>query len=228
MNMKLKSRRNFLKRTGLITIGSMVFPIISKGISGTKITLLGDSIRMNYQPYVSLYMMDSNEIWGPDENCMYSTHLLANADKWIKNQKADIIHLNAGLHDIKTIPYNSQKNLVPISSYIDNIERIIKYIHNYWPECRIIWANITPIDNEKSAASQAERQDFNRYNEDVIHYNEAAEKLLNRLGIPVNDLFSFVMEGDKNKIMKEDGVHFTDFGNQLLGEKVADAIALFL
>lgn len=228
MNCKHQSRRKFLQHTGMITVGAMAIPYISNGNTGKKITLLGDSIRMGYQPYVGLYMMDKNELWGPDENCMHSTHILANAPSWIQNRKADIIHLNSGLHDIKTIPYDSRQNLISVSNYIDNIERIIKYTHLYWPECRIIWANTTPVDNEKAGAAHADSQDFKRYNEDVMQYNEAAEKLLNRLGIPVNDLYSFVMEGDKNKIMKDDGVHFNDFGYQLLGERIADTIALFL
>jgi lysophospholipase L1-like esterase len=92
----------------------------------------------------------------------------------------------------------------------------------------VIWATTTPVDEEKANAAHKEANDFSRYNEDVIRYNELSVDLVNRLGVPVNDLYKFVVEGEKDKIMQEDGVHFTNFGCQLLAEKVADAIHVFI
>lgn len=222
------SRRTFLKCSGVIALGIFSSPVISLGSQGKKITLLGDSIRKAYQPYVGLYLPEGHDVWGPEGNTQHTVNLLANAPRWIKNKPADIIHLNSGLHDIKNIPYNSRRKLVSEDLYVENIERIIKYIHYCWPECRVIWATTTPVNEEKANAAHKEANDFTRYNEDVIRYNELSINLVNRLGVPVNDLYKFVMAGEKDQIMQEDGVHFTDFGCQLLAEKVADAIHLFI
>jgi len=222
------SRRTFLKYSGTIALGFMGSASLSMRWKGKNITLLGDSIRKGYQPYVGLYLPEGNNVWGPEGNTQHTVNLMANAPGWIKNKPADIIHLNSGLHDIKNIPYNSRRKLVSEELYIENIERIIKYIHYCWPECMVIWATTTPVNEEKANATHKEANDFSRYNEDVIRYNELSVDLVNRLGLPVNDLYKFVMEGEKDQIMKEDGVHFTDFGCQLLAEQVADAIHVFI
>ena len=228
MNSLKNSRRAFLKYSGSMALGLFSSPAIGMVWKGKNITLLGDSIRLDYQPYVELYLPEGNNIWGPEGNTQHTVNLLANAPRWIKNKPADIIHLNSGLHDIKNIPYDSRRKLVSETLYVENIERIIKYIHYCWPECMVIWATTTPVDEEKANASHQKAGDFTRYNEDVIRYNELSIELVNRLGVPVNDLYTFVMKGDKDKIMKEDGVHFNDFGCQLLAEQVADTLQVFI
>jgi lysophospholipase L1-like esterase len=222
------SRRKFIRNTGFLVTGLLSSSAVSIKLKNKKITLLGDSIRKGYQPYVGLYLSNGTEIWGPEENTQHTVHLIANAPRWIKNRQADIIHLNSGLHDIKNIPFSSRRPVVSEELYAENIERMIKYIHYCWPECVVIWATTTPVNDEKALAAHEEAKDFSRYNEDVIKYNAISKKVVQRLGIPVNDLYSFVMKADKDMIMKKDGVHFTDFGNDLLGEQVADSIQLFI
>ena len=222
------SRRAFLKYSGSMALGLFSSSAFCMKWKGKNITLLGDSIRLGYQPYVGLYLPEGNNVWGPEGNTQHTVNLLANAPTWIKNKPADIIHLNSGLHDIKNIPYDSRRKLVSETLYVENIERIIKYIHYCWPECMVIWATTTPVDEEKANAAHQKAGDFTRYNEDVIRYNELSIELVNRLGVPVNDLYKFVMGADKEKIMKEDGVHFNDFGSQLLAEQVADTLQVFI
>jgi hypothetical protein len=223
-----RSRRKFIKDSSILMLGILNTSAISVKLNNKKVTLLGDSIRMGYQTYVGQFLTDRVEVWGPDENTQHIVHMLSNAPKWIQQQPADIIHLNSGLHDIKNIPFNSRNTLISESLYAENIERIIKYIHYCWPECLVIWCTTTPVDDTKANATHEEANDFSRYNEDVLKYNEISTSVVQRLGVPVNDLYSFVMQGDMDKIMKDDGVHFTDFGSQLLGEQVADSIRVFL
>jgi len=222
------TRRRFIHHAGLLGVGIMHAPAIIMENRGKNITLLGDSIRKGYQPYVGLYLDENVQVWGPEENTQHTVNLLANAPRWIKERPADIIHLNSGLHDIKNIPYASRNKIVSEAWYVENVERILKYIHLCWPECIIIWATTTPVNEEAANAAHQEANDFSRYNEDVIKYNDLSTRLANRMGIPVNDLYEFVAAGDMDQIMKPDGVHFTDFGNQLLAEQVADAISVFI
>ena len=221
-------RRQFIRNTSIYSLGAVHYAMFRETNSIRRITLLGDSIRMGFQSYASLFLPAETEVWGPEENTMHSVHLLANAPQWIKNKPADIVHLNAGLHDIKNIPFDSRMKLISPEQYAENIERIIKYIHYCWPGCLVIWATTTPVDDQKARLAHEQAKDFSRYNDDVISYNEMSSRIDNKLGIPVNDLYAFVDSGDKEMIMAEDGVHFTDLGYRWLGEQVANSIRVFL
>jgi lysophospholipase L1-like esterase len=192
------------------------------------VALIGDSIRLGYQPYTSLYLLDRVKLWGPEESCGNTYNILENAFRWLDVQEIDIYHINAGHHDLMCVPYNSRRNLVDIDDYVSNVQRIIKYIHTSNSKALIIWATSTPVNTDK-VNEFIEYNDGNGiYNEDIIRYNEAALKEVNRLGVPVNDLYSFVMDGDPDRIMLEDGIHFNETGSQFLGEQVANAIEVFL
>ena len=65
---------------------------------------------------------------------------------------------------------------------------------------------------------------FDRMEADVQAYNARALEICSRLGVQVDDLYSFVMEAGGDQSMSQDGVHFTDDGYELLGVEVARVI----
>ena len=67
----------------------------------TKILLLGDSIRENYQEKVKeLLFGDNCEIFHPDENCRFSRYTLNSLKFWLPMcPNPDIVHWNNGLWD---------------------------------------------------------------------------------------------------------------------------------
>ena len=67
-----------------------------------KVILIGDSIRMGYQPTVQQALLNQAHVWVPQENGGTSTNVLAHLDEWILSHRPDIVHLNCGLHDLKT------------------------------------------------------------------------------------------------------------------------------
>ena len=70
-----------------------------------KVLLLGDSIRMSYQPHVARLLSDRAEVVGPVDNCQYSLYTLSSLDRWIAALgKPDIVHWNNGIHDYRTQP----------------------------------------------------------------------------------------------------------------------------
>jgi lysophospholipase L1-like esterase len=227
MDAKTINRRIFLKSGALWTLGSFI-PYVSLALENKKITLIGDTIREGYQDYVSLFLTRNSEVWSPDESEIHSVDILHKANRWLMDKSSDIIHINAGLEDIKCIPCESRKNLIPLEVYSDNIERIIKYIHLYQPGAIIIWATTTPVIDDKVKTMCQETKEFMIYHEDIIRYNEVMRGICERMGIPVNDLYQYVISGDFSRIMLEDGIHFTDRGYELLGEKVSDALNIFL
>lgn len=66
-----------------------------------KVLLLGDSIRMSYQPYVRDKLDGIAEVIGPEENCRFAKFTLWGLQTWITSEKkSDIIHWNNGIWDI--------------------------------------------------------------------------------------------------------------------------------
>lgn len=222
------TRRTFIGSILGTAMGIGTIPFTGLGKTLKKVMLIGDSIRLGYQPYTSLYLMDKAEIRGPESSCGHTFEILENAYKWLTEEGEVIYHISACHHDIMTVPFNSRKNLVDISDYVTNIQRIIKYIHMVNPQALIIWGTSTPVVDEKVQANLHTVKGNGLYNEDVVKYNDAAVKEVTRLGIPVNDLYAYVLDGNPERIMMEDGIHFNETGYQLLGEQVANALQVFL
>jgi lysophospholipase L1-like esterase len=147
---------------------------------------------------------------------------------WIKETQFDVIHFNSGLKDIRTIDFQLRKNLIPLPYYIENLERIIMLIHRYSPATRIIWATTTPVLNDRFLEYQKDKQEYFISQEEVVRYNEASVKTLSKMGVAINDLHAYLMDGDPAGVMLADGIHFYDEGYQLLGERVAAAIDILM
>lgn len=182
-----------------------------------KVTLIGDSIRLGYQPLVAEKLAESAEVWGPVNNGGDSRNVLKHLDEWMTQRPADVIHLNCGLHDLKVGDGNHQ---VPLEEYVDNLKQIVERLAG--TGARLIWATTTPVIDERHQRVK----EFARYNTDVQTYNAAALEVINSapIFIGVNDLYKVIIENDVEKCIVDDGVHMSDFGNEILSDKVAAAL----
>ena len=109
-----------------------------------------------------------------------------------------------------------------------SIEKIIKLIHRYTPRASIIWSTTTPVIEELAVKNIQKNIIYAISNRYVVQYNDIAREVMKKLSVPVNDLYGFVLEGDMKTIMQDDGVQFTEYGNELLAEKVTTYIEQFL
>ena len=64
-----------------------------------EVTLVGDSIRRSYQPYVHEELSGLANVWGPEDNGRTSENVLNHLKEWVLSRGAEVVHLNAGLHD---------------------------------------------------------------------------------------------------------------------------------
>ena len=65
-----------------------------------SILLLGDSIRVSYQPFVAEYLDGKAEVVGPADNCQYSLYTLSSLNRWFGVLgEPDVVHWNNGIHD---------------------------------------------------------------------------------------------------------------------------------
>jgi len=112
-----------------------------------RVLLLGDSIRMSYQPIVAAQLEGIAEVMGPEENCQYSLYTLSSLNRWISLLgQTDLVHWNNGIHDAGHNPdrYPVQ---IPIEMYRPNLKLILKRLRTMTP--RVIWAASTPVHPER-------------------------------------------------------------------------------
>lgn len=185
------------------------------------VILLGDSIRMGYEPFVVKQLGDEAEVWAPKENGAHTANLLAQLSTWVLPKNVAVIHVNAGLHDLKTLHYDTRENVIPLKHYRDNVEVLLRTVRQR-TKAHIIWATTTLVNDEGSQKAREKNREFRRYDADVQAYNRAAVKVCRKLGVPVNDLSALSREHAETQM--PDGVHFTAEGYGILGVQVAARI----
>ncbi|MBU8902457.1 MAG: hypothetical protein KOO69_06935, partial [Victivallales bacterium] len=65
-----------------------------------KVILIGDSIRMGYQSTVKRKLKDIATVISPKKNCRHSRNIIENHLEWIIKEKPELVHINAGLHEL--------------------------------------------------------------------------------------------------------------------------------
>lgn len=178
-----------------------------------NVLLIGDSISMGYTlPVRKLLKGKANVIRIP-ANGGTTDRGLAGLDRWLGDEKWDVIHFNFGLHDCKFKNWDrssAQKYSTP-EEYGKNIEKIIARLRK--TGATLIWASTTPVPegcktNEKG---------------DEIAFNQVAEGLMKKYGITINDLYAYVID-DLARCQRPKNIHFSETGSRVLAGKVAETL----
>ena len=186
-----------------------------------KVLLLGDSIRMSYQPHVARLLSDRAEVVGPADNCQYSLYTLSSLDGWIEALgKPDIVHWNNGIHDSGHNPARSPIQ-IPIDVYRTNLESILDRLTALTPN--VIWATITPVHPDRPFRET----EWAWRNEEIDQYNEVARTLIERRGVLINDLHTLVWN-NVSEFLSEDQLHLSESGQEVSARAVVDCVATFL
>lgn len=183
-----------------------------------RVVLIGDSIRLHYQPLVMRALANEAVVLGPTENCRTSTDILANVEEWILDPCPDIVHLNCGLHDLRIDPGVSTHQ-VPIERYAANLDEIFALIGRGGRRT-LIWATVTPLNEQRHHDSRPSR----RYESDVARYNDTALGLAHKHGAKINDLHRSVAAAGADKLLGPDGAHFTEEGYEFLAAAVVSTV----
>ncbi len=194
--------------------------------------LIGDSIRMGYQPFVQQLLEGKARVTGPEENCGTSAKTRDNLQTWVLDQQPDIVHINTGLHDLAREPRNvpnttlsvddiyQQPVRVPGPDYVENVRHNLLAILD--AGIQVIWATTTPVISLAKMTPA-------RLEADVENYNRMALAVAqNELKLPINNLFTFIMQQGKENMLKDDGVHFEEANSRKLAEQVVAAVTPFL
>ena len=175
-----------------------------------KVTLLGDSIRLNYEQRTTELLGPDYEVVRFDDNGRFASYTLRTLfDCHDAIAGSDVIHWNNGHWDLCDL--FGDGSFTPVSVYVETLKRIAGLLLKITPH--VIFATTTPV------------RPANTYNaNDVIdRFNEAAAEALRPMGIVINDLNAELRDDIDGNIC-DDLIHLTGKGTELCAQKVAAAI----
>lgn len=141
-------------------------------------------------------------------------HTLGRTDAF----RPDIVLMHVGLHDLKHAP-GTTENQVPLAQYRDNVAAIVAWFGKR--NIRLLWLRSGPLDE---ALHNARCPSFHRIERDLEDYNDAAEAILARQGVPVLDLAGFTRRLGPMAETLKDHVHFRDDIVRLQAAFIAGAL----
>ena len=209
-------------------------------MSKARILLVGDSISIQYSPFLQASLKQSATWVGfseeamqgaltdldtpQDMNCGDSnrcleiiTDMLQKADGQI-----DLILLTCGLHDIKTKAADGSKQ-VTLEDYKANLQKIVAISEQH--NVPLIWMRTTLVN---SSIHNSLCTDFHRFEQDVEDYNKAADDIMWQAGIPSIDLWQFTRQLGTDDELFCDHVHYEIWARQFQGAYVAGYIQSYL
>ena len=175
-----------------------------------------------YEDAVRRELEGEARVWTPDQNGGTSANVLDHLDEWIVGRGADVVHLNCGLHDLAK-SFESGEPRIPLEHYSANIRAVFDGVREAATSA-LIWATTTPVNEDWHHRNK----DFDRLEDDVHTYNDAAAAVAVKCDVPVNDLYAVIDEAGRDRLLQPDGVHFGDEGCALLGAAVARFLRPYL
>jgi lysophospholipase L1-like esterase len=185
------------------------------------VALIGDSIRIGYEPFVAERLKGKARVVSPgEENGGDSANLLKNLDRWAIATRPAVVHFNCGLHDIK-VDRSSGERQVDLDAYRANLREIRERLERE-TSARLIFATTTPVLDDRHHANKP----FDRREADVASYNAiACAVMASGLGpVTINDLHAVAEKLGPDLALMQDGVHFMPVASKALAEAVASAI----
>ena len=174
-----------------------------------RVLLVGDSIVKGYYKGVE-------EALGEKANCArFATSKFLSHPDYLKELgllvdrfSFDVIHINNGLHgwDYTEVQYKA------------GLTALFAWLKEHAPNAKIIWGHSTPVRNSSDSSQFNEER-----NPRVIERNRIATEAAEAAGVPVNDLFTLVV--DHPDYFVSDGVHFSEAGRAAQAAEVAEKIS---
>ncbi|MES2692269.1 MAG: alpha/beta hydrolase-fold protein [Verrucomicrobiota bacterium] len=182
-----------------------------------RVLLVGDSVSMGYTLRVRTALQGQANVHRVPTNCGPSSKGGAEIDRWLGDSRWDVIHFNFGLHDVRYVKPGEIN--VPRERYEANLRTIVARLKR--TGATLIWAATTPVP-AKNRPGQ-----YPRVQSDIGDYNAIAARVMKENGVTTNDLYAAVLPRIA-ELQPADDVHFNSKGSDVLGERVAAAIAAAL
>lgn len=229
MNQCIDEYHIIMKKYLFIFICLILFSFTDRRVN---VFLIGDSISIEYWPYLKQYasgfaclerkLDDGSASKNLDvpmganggDSKMVLAYLKSKLTE--KNFHPDYLLLNCGLHDIKR---NPETNAIQVSEdeYRNNITAIFHLLKK--KNIKPVWISTTwvvdSIHNEKQKA-------FCRFDTDVVKYNQIAHEVCAKNDVAIIDLYTFSKNLGVDKI--RDHAHYTQDAQAIQGAYIAGFI----
>ncbi len=199
-----------------------------------SVLLLGDSIRIGYQPDLQKELEGEFDVWGHPENGRFAKYTLnelgrilgdfskretvqynqglltPNAEVSGDIVYPDVIHWNNGLWDT-SIVCEEDGPFTPIDEYISYMSKVLRELRKITD--KIIFASTTPVKPENP----------NQKNEIIAEYNKHILAFMEKEGVVVNDLNAIVSE-NVDEYLAADNIHLSPEGREACAKAAAECI----
>ena len=183
-----------------------------------RVLIIGDSISIGYFKPLQKLLEGKAIVEHNAGNAADTANGLAKLDEWLGSTRWDVIHFNHGLHDLKYVDEQGRHTSVekgrlqiPIDQYEKNLDELVTRLKK--TGAKLIFATTTPVPEGTGFRAKG----------DAKKYNVAAERVMNKHGVIINDLYSSTLPR-LGELQRPRNVHFTEAGSQLLAQQVADSI----
>lgn len=186
--------------------------------SRPNVLILGDSISIGYSRQVREGLKGKANVIRPNANCGDTRHGLAQIETWLGDGNWQVIHFNWGLHDLcyrnpelKTPGQRDKVNgtlSVPLTEYEKNLETLVERLKQ--TGAKLIFANTTLVPEGEEG----------RFPGDEIKYNAAAQRVMEKHGVLINDLHATTQGFPPAMFAGPGNVHYSAEGSAKLAAQV--------
>jgi|SRR6218665_810202 len=206
-----------MKRVLTVVLCLAIFFMAFRQEKPKKLFLLGDSISMQYSPYLEKMIKGTYTVIRKQDdgegmrnldvpkgsNIGDSRMALSYIRYKLADEKfrPDLITLNCGLHDIKR---DTATGMIAVDSveYRRNLKDIVSIVHKR--KIPIIWIRTTQVVDSIHRKNKA----FTRLASDLEKYNAIADDVFRSAKISIIDLYTFTKNLGGNRFV--DHVHYND------------------
>jgi hypothetical protein len=206
-------------RSKAIIITILIVSLSSYIQDKPKILIIGDSISIRYTPFVKKNLANKADVFHNPGNAQHTGNGLKKIDKWIGNEKWDIIQFNWGLWDLcyrnpdsKVLGNRDKKNgkiTYTIDEYASNLDSIVSILQTK-TEAKLIFVTTTYVPENEAG----------RFKNDAIRYNDAAKKIMKKHSVIVNDIYEQSIPIHQKFGKGPGNVHYSNQGYEKLSELV--------
>jgi len=186
------------------------------------VQLMGDSVTVHVADRIAQKLDDAADVVA-SPSVRTSGNLLAHLGEWLTDG-AKIVCFNCGLHDLsrdrQTHAFNHYETIdrnQVLERYRSNLEQIIKWLQDQPSVTQVIWQTITPVIDQRHQRVKT----FDRRQDDVAAFNEAALGVVAASGLVVHDRHQVIVAAGVEQSLRPDGVHMTESGLEVLATATA-------
>ena len=187
-----------------------------------NVLILGDSISIGYTNQVRDRLKLKANVVRPSANCGDTPMGLAGIDAWLGDTHWRVIHFNWGLWDLcyrnpesKTQGHRDKVNgklSVSLADYEKNLDLLVERLKR--TGATLIWASTTTVPQDEAG----------RIAGDEIKYNAAAERVMKKYGVAIDDLHAVTEIFAPEMFAGKGDVHYQAEGYEKLADQVAQQI----